>query len=67
MTQRSTRNKIRYQAEQAIKKTESIQQHLKNLDDLAAGRSEVVKRSMPGIVGMSEMLLTTLRSFRESL
>lgn len=67
MAPRSTRNKLRFQAEQCIKKTTATQQHLKNIDDMAQGRSEVVDKALPGLVQMSELMLTTLKAFREAL
>ena len=67
MAKRSTRNKLRYQAEQCIKKTKGIQQHLQYIDTLAQNRSEMINRSLPGLVEMSELLLDTLKTFREAL
>ena len=67
MAKRSTRNKLKWQGDQGIKKVTQLQQHLKNIDDLAQGRSEMVNRSLPGLVEMSELLLDTLKTFREAL
>ena len=67
MTGRSTRNKIRHQALQAIAKIERCQQHLKYIDELANGQSDVITRSLPGLVEMSELLSDTLKAFRENL
>ena len=67
MAKRSTRNKLKWQGDKAINQVERLQQHLKNIDDLAAGASEMVNKSLPGLVEMSELMLTTLRAFRAAL
>ena len=67
MAQRSTRNKLKWQGDKAIMKVEQLQQHLKNIYDLAGGGSDMVNKSLPGLVEMSELMLTTLRAFRAAL
>jgi len=67
MAQRSTRNKLKWQGDKAIMQVEKLQQHLKNIHDLAGGGSDMVNKSLPGLVEMSELMLTTLAAFRAAL
>ena len=67
MVQRSTRNKLKWQGDKAINQVERLQQHLKNISDLAGGGSELINKSLPGLVEMSELMLTTLVAFRRAL
>lgn len=67
MAQRSTRNKLKWQGDKAINTIEKLQRHLKNIDDLAGGGSKMINQSLPGLVEMSELMLTTLRAFRAAL
>jgi len=67
MAQRSTRNKLKWQGDQAIKTVLKLQQHLQNIDQFAQGGSEMINKSLPGLVEMSELMLTTLKAFREAM
>ncbi|GAI82092.1 unnamed protein product, partial [marine sediment metagenome] len=46
MTGRSTRNKVKYQADKCLSKLERIQSHLKNIDDLAQDGSETISKQL---------------------
>lgn len=67
MAQRSTRNKLKWQGDKAINQVVRLQQHLKNIHDLAGEGSDMINKSLPGLVEMSELMLTTLRAFRSAL
>ena len=67
MAKRSTRNKIKWHADEVVKHTEKIQQHLKQIDDLADGRSLVIARVLPGLLESSELFLTSAQGFRDRL
>jgi len=67
MAERSTRNKIRWQAQKAIEKAEKIMQHLQYIDELAEKRSGYINNSLPQIVYLTQMYIDTLKSFREGL
>lgn len=56
MTKRSTRNKIRHQADVISEKLDEIIAHLAAMEELAAGRSEVIGSNLPVFVlGFSKL------------
>jgi len=67
MAQRSRRNRIRYQVEKAILKCDQIAGHLKYLDELSEGKSDVINVYISGLVEGIELYKTTLVKFREDL
>lgn len=67
MAGRTTRNKIRYHAQQAAKDCDSIQVHLKTVTELSEGRNEVINEHMPNMVTIVEGLKQMLTLFRQEL
>lgn len=67
MAKRSTRNKIRFQAKKVIDKLEGCMEHLKRLDDLAEGESEIIDKNLPTIVMAFEILHDNFVRFRKEL
>ena len=64
---RSTRNKIRYQFELAVATLDRTLNHMKNADDLAEGKSDVLNKSMPTIVESISTVARLLARVRENL
>jgi len=67
LTARSTRNKIRWQAHKMIEKVDGMMEHLRYMDELAEGRSEVIEKHTPIIVTFLEELKKYLERFRNEL
>ncbi len=67
MASRSTRNKVKFQADKALRKTERIQEHLKYIDDLGKQQSPFINEAMPVLVGVAELLKNMLVKFRAGL
>jgi len=67
MAERSTRNKIRWQAQKAIEKAEKVIEHLHYLDELAGGGSEYINHSLPSVVYLAQSFVDILKRFREGL
>jgi hypothetical protein len=67
MASRSTRNKIRFQLEQVIKKLEGIQVHFKYADDLALEQHPRLNAALPPLVGTVEELKTVVSVLRDSI
>ena len=67
MATRSTRNKIRFQADKMLCHCARIQENLKYMDDLANGGSAYITREMPMLVNVTEMLEGVFKRFREGL
>jgi len=67
MAERSTRNKIRWQAQKAIEKAEKVIEHLRYLDELAQGQSEYINHSLPPVVYLADGFVNILKRFREGL
>ena len=67
MAARSTRNKVKWQADKALRNAEHILEHLKFIDDMAKDRSNFIKGSLPVLVGATEMLRNALAKFRQGL
>jgi len=67
MAERSTRNKIRWQAQKAIEKAEKIMQHLQYIDELAEKRSGYINNSLPPVVYLTQTYIDVLKKFREGL
>jgi hypothetical protein len=67
MASRSTRNKLRHQAERAAASCEKIQEHLRYLDDLANGQSQYINENLPSLVLITDNLQQLLLQFREGL
>jgi len=67
MAGRSTRNKVKYQADKCVSKLERIQGHLKNIDDLAQDQSGTISATIPSLVAATEALQEFFIAFRNSL
>jgi len=67
MTARSTRNKLRHQAEKVMNDLDRCQGHLKYLSELSEGESDYIEKHMPGMVFMIDGLKLIIKRFREGL
>ena len=67
MTARSTRNKLRHQAEKVMNDLDRCQGHLKYLSELSDGESDYIEKNMPGMVFMVDGLKLIIKKFREGL
>ncbi len=67
MTTRSTRNKIRFQAEKAYADIDRALGHLKYLDELQEGRSGYIERYLPRLVELIMELMVVMTQFRDGL
>ena len=67
MTARSTRNKLRHQAEKVMKDLDRCQSHLKYLSELSGGESKYIEKHMPNLVLYVEVMKDIMKSFREGL
>lgn len=67
MPRRSTRNRIRYQADKALEHADSILLALQAIDLLAAGNSEVINTNMAVMVSGVDAVRSVLREFRDKL
>ena len=67
MAERSTRNKIRWQARKMYDSTEHMLQRAKFLEELAGGRSEYINDTLPILVAAIVEMLNAFRRFEEGL
>uniref|UniRef100_A0A6H1ZNL0 Uncharacterized protein n=1 Tax=viral metagenome TaxID=1070528 RepID=A0A6H1ZNL0_9ZZZZ len=67
MTARSTRNKMRWQAEMVMKDIDKAQWHLQLLTALTMGMSEDIEGKVANLVTLFEMMKATVKTFREGL
>lgn len=67
MAQRSTRNKIRWQARKMIDHTERCLQHCKAMDELSQGAHPTVAKYLPNLVLFFTETVVTLNRFRDEL
>lgn len=67
MASRSTRNKVRWQAQKAIDHAEKILEHLKYLDELAEDRSDYICVALPVVVVGVTRLKESLEVFKDGL
>lgn len=67
MAQRSTRNKIQWQADKIQNQLDRVLVHLKTIDELAEGRSEPIKAWMPALVQATDQLKEFFGRFQKDL
>jgi len=67
MAQRSTRNKIKWQAAKLQNQLDRMLVHLHNIDELAEGKSEVINTWMPRLVQVVEVHKTLIGQFQADL
>ena len=67
MAQRSTRNKIRWQVDQALVDLRTAQIHLLQLAALAEDRSPVIDEFLPVITASLETVIDAVDAFGEKL
>ena len=67
MAQRTTRNKLRWQAEMAQSKVINALEHLRYLDELADGQSKYINDNLPLMVTPLTIYIQILEKFREGL
>ncbi|GAH37803.1 unnamed protein product [marine sediment metagenome] len=67
MATRSTRNRIRFQAEKAIQNIERAMQNLAQLDGMADGNSPYIGENLPQIIVMMAGCQQVLVQFRDKL
>ena len=67
MTARTTRNKLRHQAEKVMNDLDRCVAHLKFLSDMSEGQSDYIENHVPRMVIAIEMMKQTIKSFREGL
>lgn len=67
MAQRSTRNKIKFQAVSAFADLKRAQDHLVEMAALADGGSPHIEKDLPLIVAAVEMVIDAVEKFSEGL
>lgn len=67
MTARSTRDKIRWQANKIAQNVERCIEHLRFMEGLAAGQHPVVEEGLPKLVVLFADLLSLIEDFRDRL
>lgn len=67
MTARTTRNKLRFQAEKAIKRLDESLAHIQKLDEMAQGQSDYINENAPKLAILHEQYRKILVAFREGL
>jgi len=67
MARRSTRNKIQWQAAKIQDQLDRSLLHLKNIDELSEGRSEVINAWMPDLVQTFEAMKVLIEKFQADL
>ena len=67
MTVRTTRNKLRFQAEKAIEDLDHSLGHIQTLDLIAERSSPYINDNIPKLVLLYEQFRQTLVAFREGL
>ena len=67
MTERSTRNKIRWQIKKAASQVDRIFEHLQYAEDLAAGQHPDLSEALPVLVLAGHEYQQALIDFRDSI
>jgi len=67
MTARTTRNKLRFQAEKAVEELDKSLAHIQLLDEIGESRSPYINESIYKLVVLYEQFRQTLVAFREGL
>ncbi|MBA7636505.1 hypothetical protein ES703_44125 [subsurface metagenome] len=67
MAARTTRNKLRFQAEKAIEELDRSLRHIQTLDLISEKRSPYINGNIPKLVLLYEQFKQTLIAFREGL
>ena len=67
MAQRSTRNKLRWQAKKCIDQLDRIMNHLKVIDEMAQGESKYITETAPRLVVIIQAVRVTFVNFRDGL
>ena len=67
MANRSTRNKLRYQAEKASTATARVLEHLQSLDEMANNESQYINEYLPMLVKALLEWSMSLERFSEGL
>ena len=67
MANRSTRNKLRYQAEKASTATKRVLEHLQSLDEMANNESQYINEYLPMLVKALLEWSMCLERFSEGL
>lgn len=67
MTARSTRNKMRLQAEKVMNDLDRCLGHLKYLTELSGGKSDYIEGYIGTLVMYLELMKKTMQRFREGL
>ncbi len=67
MAGKSTRGKIKAEADKIQVKLETCNIHLKTIDELAGGQSDVISQWLPALVNMFETCSKFVTDFRERL
>jgi len=67
MTVRSTRNKMKWQAEKIMKDLEKALRHCHDIELMAANESEYVNANLPEIVTLVDYMYKVVKTFREGL
>ncbi len=67
MASRSTRTKIRFQAEKAIDDIDNSLEHLAKIDAIQGQRSEFINRTIPEVVTLLEAVKEMLAEWRRRL
>lgn len=67
MAGRSTRNKIRFQADKAVADIDNSLEHLAKIDAIQGQRSDFINRSLPEVVALLEAVKTMLGEWKTRL
>jgi len=67
VARRSTRNKVRYQANKAIGAMERALEHFQALDELCGGQSQPVNTILPQLTAMQVKIRDLTLEFRSKL
>lgn len=67
MAQRSTRNKVRFQAVSASEDLKRAEDHLGHLAAMGIGHSEYIDESLPEIITALYLVIQALDKFNEGL
>jgi len=67
MAGRTTRNKVRFQAEACFIDLKKAQVHLVQIAALADDRSDYIDKHLPGLVTTLELLIEMTEQFREGM
>lgn len=66
MAARSTRNKGKWQLEQAINKLDSAMVHLQKFDEITMSRSEIANKVMPEVINGIDLFKDVLVKLRKT-